>query len=107
MLSQRYKVISPLKVGGMAGIYLAKDSRLNSMCAVKELDIKSFSDAGKEYSIQNFKSEAELLANLRHPGLPRVIDYFYEQGKYYLVMDYISGDDLIEYTGKRRYSLAS
>jgi len=94
LLSQRYRILSPLKVGGMAGVYLAKDTRLNAMCAVKELDIKSFSDGGKEYSIQNFKSEAELLANLRHSSLPRVIDYFYEDGKYYLVMDYISGDDL-------------
>jgi len=32
LLSQRYRILSPLKVGGMAGVYLAKDTRLNAMC---------------------------------------------------------------------------
>ena len=94
IVGQRYRMISPLKVGGMAGVYVAKDTRLNSICAIKELHMQNFADTGKEYSIQNFKAEAELLANLRHPSLPRVIDYFYENSKYYLVMDYIYGDDL-------------
>jgi len=94
LVGQRYKVISPLKVGGMSGVYMAKDTRLNSTCAVKELLIKMYSDSDRDSTIQNFKAEAELLANLRHPSLPRVIDYFYEDGKYYLVMDYIEGDDL-------------
>jgi len=94
LVGQRYKIISPLKVGGMSGVYMAKDTRLNSMCAVKELLIKMYSDTDRDLTIQNFKAEAELLANLRHPSLPRVIDYFYEDGKYYLVMDYIEGEDL-------------
>ncbi|HPZ08678.1 MAG TPA: serine/threonine-protein kinase [Candidatus Eremiobacteraeota bacterium] len=94
LLVDRYRVMSPLKIGAMSGVYLAKDIRLNSLCAVKELYIKLFPDDDRDLTIQNFKSEAELLANLRHPSLPRVIDYFYEEGKYYLVMDYISGCDL-------------
>ena len=65
----------------MAGVYLAQDTRLNASCAIKELQIKNLPHLGNDYTIHNFKAEAELLANLRHVNLPRVIDYFYEQGK--------------------------
>ncbi len=94
ILNDRYKLIAPLKAGGMAGIYVAKDMRLNSLCAVKELFLHFFGDDQKRYSLERFKTEAEILAKLRHPNLPCVTDYFFEGKKYYLVMDYIAGDDL-------------
>jgi serine/threonine protein kinase len=94
ILNERYKLIAPLKAGGMAGIYVAKDMRLNSLCAVKELFLHFFGDDQKKYSLERFKTEAEILAKLRHPNLPCVTDYFFESKKYYLVMDYIAGDDL-------------
>jgi serine/threonine-protein kinase len=94
ILNDRYKLIAPLKAGGMAGIYVAKDMRLNSLCAVKELFLHFFGDEQKRYSLERFKTEAEILAKLRHPNLPCVTDYFFESKKYYLVMDFIAGDDL-------------
>jgi len=95
VLNDRYKLISPLKAGGMAGIYVAKDLRLNCLCAVKELFLHLFGDDDKRYSLERFKTEAELLAKLRHPNLPCVTDYFFEKHKYYLVMDYIAGEDFL------------
>lgn len=94
ILNKRYKLITPLKTGGMGGIYVAKDMRLNSLCAVKELLTSFFSESEKEECIQRFKLEAEILAKLRHPNLPCVIDYFLENERCYLVMDYIAGEDL-------------
>ena len=66
ILNDRYKLIAPLKAGGMAGIYVAKDMRLNSLCAVKELFLHFFGDNQKKYSPERFKTEAENLAKLRH-----------------------------------------
>ena len=43
---------------------------------------------------QQFQREAQMLAALAHPNLPGVYDYFTENGKYYLVMEYIQGETL-------------
>jgi hypothetical protein len=43
-----------------------------------------------------FEREARLLANLRHPSIPQVYDYFIEQNRYYLVMEFVDGDNLEE-----------
>jgi len=90
----RYKITALLKTGGMARVYRAHDTSLNTSCVLKELILDNFKGEDRKYIISRFKSEAEILANLRHYHLPHVIDYFSERGKYYLVMDYIKGKDL-------------
>jgi serine/threonine-protein kinase len=49
-----------------------------------------------ERAVEDFRREAALLARLRHPHLPRVSDQFDEDGKYYLVMEFIEGRTLSE-----------
>ncbi len=90
MLQGRYKIVQRLGQGGMGAVYRAEDTRLgNRAVAVKE----NF-DASREAQAQ-FQLEANTLAGLSHPNLPRVIDHFVEpSGKQYLVMDYIDGQDL-------------
>ena len=71
--------------------------RLNRACAIKGIYRKGLKDLPqdkKEEILRPFKKEAELLANLRHPNLPCVTDYFVENDICYLVMDYIEGKDL-------------
>lgn len=97
VLKGRYKVISLLGEGGMGAISLAYDLSLNKLCAIKGICKKGLSDlAEKERDaiLKPFKKEAEMLASLRHPGLPCVTDYFTEKDVCYLVMDYIEGKDL-------------
>ncbi len=94
ILNERYRLITPLKTGGMGGIYVGKDLRLNTICAVKELFLEIFPEEEKNNTLERFKQEAEILAKLRHPNLPCVTDYFLEDEKYYLIMDYIDGEDL-------------
>ncbi len=102
VLGDRYKLISPLQKGGMGELYAALDKRLNCICAVKLLYFDSLSDEEKDYRVTRFKSEVEILARLRHPALPHVLDYFLEDDKYYLVMDYIPGNDLLTIMEKER-----
>lgn len=75
----------------MGSIYRAVDENLGVDVAVKENLFTS-----EEYARQ-FRREAVILANLRHPNLPRVTDHFVIDGQgQYLVMDFIEGEDLRE-----------
>jgi serine/threonine protein kinase/Tol biopolymer transport system component len=90
-LINRYKIVEILGQGGMGSIYRAVDENLGVEVAVKENLFTS-----EEYARQ-FRREAVILANLRHPNLPRVTDHFVIDGQgQYLVMDYIEGEDLRE-----------
>ena len=88
LLNNRYRITSLLGKGGMGAVYLAYDLSLE-----QDVALKSNYDPNED-SAQQFLQEARLLATLRHPGLPRVVDYFILEKTQYLVMDYIPGDDL-------------
>lgn len=89
VLANRYRIEETIAVGGMGAIYRAIDETFGIPVAVKENFYTS-----SDYSLQ-FRSEATILATVRHPSLPRVTNHFVipEQGQY-LVMDYVEGEDL-------------
>jgi len=89
LLHKRYRIVEILGQGGMGSVYRAVDENLGVDVAVKENLFTT-----DEYARQ-FRLEAVILANLRHPNLTRVTDHFVigDQGQY-LVMDYIEGEDL-------------
>ena len=89
MIQNRYLVVQMIGKGGMGEVYLAVDQRLGSAVALKRT---FFSDNNALGSA--FEREARILARLRHPVLPKVIDHFAENGDQFLVMEHISGDDL-------------
>lgn len=89
MIQNRYLVVQPIGKGGMGEVYLAVDQRLGSAVALKRTFFSEDSALGTA-----FEREARILARLRHPVLPKVIDHFAENGDQYLVMEHISGDDL-------------
>jgi len=88
-LHERYRILESLGQGGMAEVYRAIDDTLGTVAAVKENRFVS------PEAIRQFHREARLLAALRHPNLPRVTDHFSIEGQgQYLVMDFITGEDL-------------
>ena len=89
ILQNRYRVQRELGHGGMGTVYEARDQRLNCIVALKET-----TSGGSEESRRAFEREASLLGNLRHPSLPKVMDYFTEGDGDFLVMEFIPGDDL-------------
>ncbi len=95
VLRGRYEIVRRVGGGGMGNVYQARDRHLNgAVRAVKEM-IEMFSDpALREKAILDFQREARLLASLRHPSIPIIYDHFVEGGRYYLVMEFISGGDL-------------
>jgi hypothetical protein len=88
ILQNRYRVIRPLGRGGMGAVYEAFDERLSRSVALKETLVET------DELRRAFGREARLLANLRHPALPKVLDHFEEHGGLFLVMEFIPGDDL-------------
>ena len=96
VLKGRYRIDEIIAQGGMGAIYKATDMALEVTVALKE---NFFSE---EVAIRQFKAEAQILANLRHPNLPRVTDHFEieDQGQY-LIMDFIDGDDLKDILNNR------
>lgn len=81
-----YEIVRPIGGGGQASLYLARHRTLGNFVALKQ------DDSGDP---TQFLYEARLLANLSHPNLPRVTDYFIDvNGKRCLVMDYIQGENL-------------
>lgn len=97
VLLERYSIARRVGGGGMGSVYQARDQRLaDRLCAVKEM-IELFADESqRSKAIDDFKREAEVLAQLEHPSIPTVYDYFIESGRYYLVMKWIGGGDLGE-----------
>lgn len=91
VLHNRYEVEQFLGGGGFGRVYRALDRSLQTTVAIKELYERDTS------SLRRFEREARLLARLRHPALPAVIDHFIEDNIPYVVMDFIPGRDLEQY----------
>ena len=90
VLQGRYRIVKQLGKGGMGAVYEAVDERLDATVALKE------TLSADTRLRQQFHQEARLLAQLNHPALPRVSDYFIEDQRAFLVMQFISGTDLAE-----------
>jgi len=89
VINQRYRIVKRIAQGGFGAIYRAWDLNLKRPCALK-INLETTDEAQKQ-----FKREATMLANLRHPNLARVTDYFIIPGQgQYLVMDFVEGEDL-------------
>ncbi|HET9999638.1 MAG TPA: serine/threonine-protein kinase [Ktedonobacteraceae bacterium] len=96
----RYKIERSVAAGGMGAVYLATDQRFNRPCAVKEMLDDFQNDGERTQALDWFRREAMLLLDLKHPCIPSVRDFFDQNGKNYLVMDFIEGRTLAEVFAK-------
>lgn len=96
VLRERYRLTNMVGQGGMGSIYRAEDLRLpGRLCAIKEIQPDpSLTPELQAQEQAQFLQEASILAQLDHPNLPKVSDYFSENGREFLVMDYVPGQDL-------------
>jgi serine/threonine-protein kinase len=108
VLRERYEIVGLVGQGGMGAVYKANDLRLSGrICAVKEVLPELLSGVGRyemstDQTIEQFQQEASVLARLDHPNLPKVSDYFSQDSREYLVMDYVEGRDLHEVLGEAK-----
>jgi len=104
ILQDRYTIVEQIGQGGMGAVYLTEDLHLKGKtCALKEIDYSADADPKVQAELRDqFHREAIALANLDHPHLPKVFDYFSQDGRDYLVMDFIAGPNLKEVLDEAR-----
>jgi outer membrane protein assembly factor BamB/tRNA A-37 threonylcarbamoyl transferase component Bud32 len=96
-LQNRYEIRKFLSKGGMGAVYLARDIRFPSvekLVAVKEMISTIRDSVTSRISLETFEREANILASLSHPAIPKVFDYFHQERRVYLVIEFIEGTDL-------------
>ncbi len=91
----RYVIKSVLGQGGNGAALLATDIRLDSKpVVIKELVPTSSDPARLQDDIRNFKREVATLAHIDHPLVPNVTDHFQEGTRYFMVQEYVEGENL-------------
>jgi ABC-type branched-subunit amino acid transport system substrate-binding protein/tRNA A-37 threonylcarbamoyl transferase component Bud32 len=107
ILRDRYRIIAQLGEGGFAITYRAVDLHEpdeNPLCVVKEIRPPQSHDPDVLHRAQvQFETEAESLISLEQCSrIPRLIDHFQEQGRFYLIQEYIEGNPLNKEIGSGR-----
>jgi len=87
-LSGRYETSEKLGSGGMSNVYKATDRILERTVAVKILAEHLHDD---ERFVERFKREALAVARLIHPNIVQVYDTGVDDGRHYIVMEYVEG----------------
>jgi len=96
-LANRYSIQEVIGIGGMGSVYRARDMHfpnVTKLVAVKEMINTAPDPLVRDTIVQNFEREANLLATLHHPAIPRIYDYFSVESRSYLVLEFILGKDL-------------
>lgn len=83
-------------MGGMGAVYRARDKNFKAvrLVAVKEMISHVTDPIVRKNIFQIFEREANILATLRHPAIPRIYDYFIIGDRAYLVLEFIHGKNL-------------
>jgi serine/threonine protein kinase len=101
VLRERYKVLSLLGEGGFGRTYKGIDTNTQSLIAIKTI---SFSQMQNWKALEFFERESIVLAKLDHPGIPKYIDFFYEDSEtdrcFYLVRELAVGESLSDLAKK-------
>ncbi len=88
------RVLRQLSFGGLSAIYLVQ-ARKRDLFVLKELVIPSDAkDEIKAKALELFQREAETLVRMNHPGIVKVFDHFVEQGRHYMLLEYLQGTNL-------------
>ncbi|MDA0184540.1 protein kinase, partial [Solirubrobacter phytolaccae] len=93
----RYEILREVGRGGMAMVYLARQTDLDRFVALKELGAFHASDPA---FAQRFLRESRVAGSLSHPNVVTVHDYFEHDGTPYIAMEYIERGSLRPHVGR-------
>jgi serine/threonine protein kinase len=100
IIDRRYTILKRLGTGAMGEVYKVRDFKNNNVIALKLLSRKKTSSE----TVQRFKREFRLLAELRHPNLCEVYDFgTLKDGRSYFTMEYIDGVNIFEAAKRLSY----
>src|ERR1700761_309298 len=92
-LSGRYRLESRIGSGGMSTVYRAHDETLERSVAIKLMNREVATDSDQ---LERFRREARAVARLSHQNIVHVIDAGEDEGRPYIVLEYIDGETLKE-----------
>ncbi len=91
----RYVIEKVLGQGGMGAAMLAKDTRVsNKLVVIKELISDNTDPQQRQDDVNNFRREVDTLVQIDHPLVPTVTDSFQEHSRYFMVQEYVPGENL-------------
>jgi predicted Ser/Thr protein kinase len=93
LLNGRYRLEARIGTGGMSSVYRALDETLERPVAIKLMNREIATDSDQ---LERFRREARAVAQLSHPHIVGVIDYGEDQGRPYIVLEYVEGETLKE-----------
>ena len=88
MQIKKYKLLKKIGEGGCSEVFLVEDQVLHKVWLMKKIWKTN------EEKKNTVEKEIELLKNLSHPAIPRVVEYFYDKKANYYILDYIQGENL-------------
>lgn len=94
IIESRYRIVRLLGEGGMNRVYLAEDLTGTDRWALKVAKDSSEVQTSQQEIYTQFLKEISILTTLRHESLPRVIDYFSDGSRHYVVEELIDGETL-------------
>ena len=104
IIHQRYRILDVLSTGEVNTVYKAEDTQLGKrIIALKEIGQHNQQTPEAAVLFEASRREMLLLADLIHPNLPRIYDYFVENQRWYFVMDFLPGETLAAYLKQRKY----
>jgi eukaryotic-like serine/threonine-protein kinase len=96
-LVNRYLIQDQIGLGGMSAVYKARDLHFPNVVkwvAIKEMVNQARDPLVRKTIVRNFEREANILATLHHPSIPRIFDYFTQDARSYLVEEFVDGKDM-------------
>ncbi len=90
-LNGRYRLQARIGSGGMSTVYRAHDETLEREVAIKLMNREVASDSDQ---LERFRREARAVAQLSHPHIVGVIDAGEDDGRPYIVLEYVEGETL-------------
>ena len=91
VIAGRYELVELIGRGGMSSVWKAHDRLLDRTIAIKSLHEQFTQD--EEY-VERFRREARSVAQLSHPNIVTVIDRGEDEGRQYIVFEYVEGENL-------------
>jgi len=98
LIAGRYVLEELVGTGGMSSVYRAHDRLLERNVALKILHDSYLDD---ESAVERFRREARSVAQLSHPNIVTVIDRGEEDGHLFIVFEYVPGENLKQYVGRK------